>query len=478
MDAVLGDLRSILRGLMARPGFSLVVVTTVAFGIGANTALFSLVNGILLSPLPYRDPGGLVALFSSGPHAPRDPFSIPDYLDFAERARTLSGIGAWSRWGANLTGEGEPELLQGVYTAPGTLALLGVEPVLGRLPLPEEERSGGERVVLLGHGVWKRRFAADPETLGRVLTLNAERFTIVGVLPPDFVLPGRDVDVVVPLLLDTDGRSAARSAAFLRPLARLGPGVSLHQADADLDRIAQELHRQYPDTNAAKTAVTVAPLHEEIVGRVRTLILTLQGAVALVLAIGCANLANLLLSRTGARRQELAIRSALGASRPRLARLVVGETLALSLAGGGLGLLLGGAGMNVLVAMGPADLPRRVQVTMSVQVALFAVGLSVLTGFLSGLLPALRATRAETQASLKDGGRSATDEAGSTARGFLVSAEVALALGAPHRGEPSHPELRSARAGRSGLRARRAPDRTAFAAAGTVRRPGRPRRLP
>ena len=428
MDAFVGDLRSILRGLRARPGFSLVVVTTVALGIGANTALFSLVSGILLRPLPYRDPGEIVTFFSSGPSAARDPFSIPDYLDLGERTRTLAGIGAWSRWGANLTGEGEPELLQGVYTAPGTLALLGVEPVLGRLPLAEEERSGGDRVVLLGHRLWKRRFAAEPAVLGRVLTLNAERFTIVGVLPPDFILPGRDVDVVVPLLLDADGRRAARAAGFLRPLGRLEPGVSLTQADADLDRIAEELQRQYPETNATKTGVTVAPLHEEIVGRVRPMILALQGAVALVLAIGCANLANLLLSRAGERRQELAIRSALGASRPRLARLLVGETVLLCVLGGALGLLVARAGMDVLLAMGPGDLPRRAQVEMNAPVALFALGLSLLTGLLCGLLPALRATRDEAQPALKEGGRAATDETGRVTRRWLVSLEVGLAL--------------------------------------------------
>jgi len=428
MASFLGDVRDVWRSLRGRPGFSLVVLATLGIGIGANTAIFSLVRGILLRPLPFAEPDRLVTLWSTGPDRTREPFAIPDFLDIQERTRSLSAVGATGNWSANITTDGEPERLQALWTTPGTLALLGVQPALGRTPVPEEERGGGARVVLLSHGLWRRRFAGDDTVLGRKVLLNGEPFVVVGVLPPDFFPGGREPDLVAPLFIDTDARRTNRVAGFLRLLGRLAPGVTREQAQAELDGIARDLAEQHPDTNAAKTGIGVIALHDEVVGRVRTMVLVLQGAVGLVLAIACANLTHLMLARASTRDHELAIRSGLGAGRGRLARLLVGETVALALAGGVLGLGVGHAGLGLLLALGPPDLPRRGQLGIDGSVALFALGLSLLTGLLSGLVPALRLARSEPQQALQGSGRALTRHTGGHTRRALVALEVGLSL--------------------------------------------------
>jgi putative ABC transport system permease protein len=405
-----------------------VVLLTLGLAIGANTAIFSLVRGILLRPLPFAEPDRLVALWSTGRDRGRDPFAIPDYLDIQERTHALCAVGATGNWSANITTDGEPERRPALWSTPGTFALLGVRPILGRTPLAEEERGGGPRVVLLGHSLWRRRFGGDAAVLGRKIVLNGEPFTVVGVLPPDCIPGGREADLIAPIFIDQDNRRENRAAGFLRGLGRLAPGVTRSQAQAELDRIGRALAQEHPDTNAARPGISVTPLHDEVVGRVRAMVLVLQGAVGLVLAIACANLAHLTLARASTRGHELAIRSALGAERGRLARLLVGETLALAFAGGVLGLLLGRAGLALLLALGPQDLPRRDQLGIDGPIALFAAGLALLAGLLSGLAPVLRFAGSEPQEALQGGGRAVTRHAGGGARRALVALEVGLSL--------------------------------------------------
>ncbi|HET7295433.1 MAG TPA: ABC transporter permease [Vicinamibacteria bacterium] len=422
------QLRLLVRGFRRRPGFALAFVGTLSTAIGVNAAMFGLVNGILLRPLPFRDPDRLYCVYSTGPDRSREPFSIPDFLDYQQRSRLAEALGASGTWGANLTGDGDPERLLGRWVTPGFFGLLGADPALGRRPLPEEERAGGRRVVLLSHGLWRRRFAADPAVLERTLRLNGESYSVIGVLAPGFVLPGREADLVVPLVLETDARRNARGADFMRMIARLGPGVTPAQFQDEFVRIAQSLRQEYAETNAAKTGVSLAGVHAEIVGSVRVLLLTLQGAMALMLAIAAVNLANLVLARVAARAQELALRAAIGAGQSELVRLVVGETVLLAVAGGALGLVVAQFALRVLLALGPAELPRRTQLGFDTSVALLAFGLALATGALAGLVPALRAARTDPQDALREHTRSGPGRANRVGRLVLVASEFGLAL--------------------------------------------------
>jgi putative ABC transport system permease protein len=427
LSAWRADLCDVARGLRARPGPAAVVVLTLAFGAGINTAIFGVVNGVVLRALPFSSPERLVHIWSRGPNHPQEPMSLPDLLDFAERARSFDGLAGWASFAANVTGKGDPERLQGLTTTPRTLAILGVRPVLGRLPTPEEENAGGNRVVLLTYGLWQRRFGGAASAIGESLTLNGVPHSVVGVLPSDFALPPRDADLVTALWVDQDARRTNRAAGFLRGLGRLKPGTTLAQASSDLERIAVSLAGHYPDTNAKKPGVRVTSLHGEIVGRVRTTVWMLQAAALLVLVIAGANLSSLLLARTIARRAELAIRSALGASRTRLARLLFGETLVLSVAGGFLALSVGHFGLQLLLAIGPADLPRRSQLHIDAVAGWFALLLAISAGLLAGMAPALVFLRRQDPEVLK-GTRGASDTHGRSARGWLLAVEVGLAV--------------------------------------------------
>lgn len=419
------ELSHAVRALARRPGFTAAAVTLLGLAIGVNVAVFSLVRAVLLQPLPYASPDRLVALTSEGRERAQQPFSIPDFFDLRGN-RTLAGMAAYGAWGANLTGDGDAERLQGIWAAQDLFGLLGARPLLGRGLLPEDERPGAPRVVVLTHGLWKRRFAGDPAVLGRDLLLNGERFTVVGVLGPDFVLPGREADLVVPQSLEADARRENRGAAFLRVIGRLRPGTTHAGAAADLTAIASRLQAAYPDTNAGASRVGVAALHEAVAGAHRPLLLVLQGAVALVLLMVCANLAGLVLSRAAARQDELAVRAALGATRRRLILQLGAEALVIGLLGGLAGLLLACALVPALLALGPADLARSSQVRIDGSVLGFGFALATAAALLSGLLPTLQVTGAIRPLGAAAGRTVASSRP--HARRAVVLVEVALSL--------------------------------------------------
>lgn len=420
------ELSHAARALVRRPGFSASAIGLLGVGIGANVAIFSLLQAVLLRPLPYTQPERLVALSSEGRDRTQQPFSIPDFLDLRQGNQTLAGLAAYGAWGANLTGSGDAERLDGIWTAKDLFGLLGARAALGRVLLPEDEHPGAPRVVVLTHGLWKRRFAGDPGVLGRGVALNGERYTVVGVLAPEFVLPNRQAELAVPLSLEADARRQNRGAGFMRALARLRPEASHTSAEADLTAIAGRLQAAHPDTNAGASRVAVVPLQEAVVGAHRPLLLVLQGAVALVLLMVCANLAGLILSRAVARQDELAIRSALGATRTRLVLQLGAESLLLGLLGGVAGILLAYWLVPALLALGPADLPRRSQVRLDAAAVAFGFGLAIVTGLLAGILPALQATGAVRPVGSFTGRTVASSRV--RARRAVVLVEVALSV--------------------------------------------------
>ena len=420
------ELSHAARALLRRPGFAAAAIALLGVALGVNVAVFSLVQAVLLRPLPYAEPDRLVALSSEGRDRTQQPFSIPDFVDLRDGNQTLSGLAAYGSWGANITGSGDAERVQGIWAANDLFGLLGAGPMLGRALLPEDEHPGAPRVVLLTHGLWKRRFASDPAVLGRDLLLNGERYTVVGVLGPDFLLPGRDSELAVPQSFEADPRRHNRGANFLRVVGRLRPDGSHARAAADLTAIAARLQAAHPDTNVGASSVAVVPLQESVVGAHRPLLLVLQAAVALVLLMVCANVACLILARAASRQEELAVRSALGATRGRLILQLGGESLLLGLLGGLAGILLAYWLVPVLLALGPADLPRSGQVRLDGAAVAFGFGLAVVAGLLSGIVPALQATGAVRPVGSLTGRTVASSRA--HARRGLVLAEVALSL--------------------------------------------------
>jgi putative ABC transport system permease protein len=427
--AFLRDLRSSWRALRRRPAFAAAAAGTLALGIGANTALFTVVHAVLLAKLPVADADRLVAVSSREPGSDRQPFSIADFLDLRATVRRLDGLAAWAGGGANLTGVEEPVALKAQWTSSGFYRLVGARTVLGRTPLPEDERPGAPRVVMLSYRLWQSRFGSDPGILGRALQLNGQPFTVIGVLSPEFIFLASGAELAAPLVLETDPRRASRASGFLRVIGRLRPGVTLSASTEELDAIAAGLKKAHPDANANREGIRVAPLAEQIVGGYRRMLLVLQAAVGLVLLIACANLANLLLARVLARRGELALRSALGARRSDLLRQLLAETGVLALVGGALGLLLAHAGVRALLALGPATLPRAAEIGIDLPVLAFNFGLSLAAGLAMGLVPALQGSGRGFAGALAGTGRgSSGGRRGSRARAALVSAEVGLSL--------------------------------------------------
>ncbi len=417
------DLRQGVRSLLRTPGFTATAVLALALGIGASTAIFSVVEAVLLRPLPYRDPGRLVVVMHHGDN----PVAPANFLDWRRQATAYERMGAADFWVPNLTDGDFPESVQAVRLTSDVLVLLGVRPRLGRLFRADEENPGRDHTAVLSDALWRRRFASDPAVLGRSIHLNGEAYTVVGVMPPGFEFPpfwATGTELWAPLALNE--RAASRDGQSLRLFARLKPGVPLPGARAEMASITARLERQYPGSNRD---VTVTPLDELVVGKVRPALLVLLAAVACVLLIACANVAHMLLARATTRQKEIALRGALGAGRARILRHLLTESLILGAAGGAAGLLLAAGGIRALLALGPQHLPRLDTIGLDLQVLAVTLGLSLSTGVAFGLAPALQASRRDPARALSEGERGSTEGAGrSRLRGVLVGSEVALAL--------------------------------------------------
>ena len=421
---MMADVRYALRALARAPGFTLAVVLTLALGIGVNSAIFSVVHNVLLRPLPYASPERLVQLYGRYPEFGRTSTSLPDFIDWRDRSRSFEQMAARHNGSFVLTDEGEPERVIADRVTANFFTTLGVRPLLGRAFLPEEDRMGGDdRVVVLSHGYWQRRFGGDARVVGRPIQLSGRPWTVVGIAPPDFRF-SRAVDLWAPTRADT---TLPRRAEYLDLIGRLKPGVTVEQAGADVAAVVRQLAEQYPETNARITSEVVG-LQEDLVKGVRPALYAFMGAVALVLLIACANVANLLLARAATRDREVAVRIALGAGRGRLIRQLLTESMVLALLGGAAGIALASWGVAVVRATSVQFLPRQYEIGMNPTVVVFSLVLAVGTGLLFGLAPAVRLTRDSLRASLHEGARGSTGGALARLRNSLVLAEVALAM--------------------------------------------------
>jgi putative ABC transport system permease protein len=420
------DLRFGARMLVKQPGFTLIAVVTLALGIGANTAIFSIVNAVLLRPFPYQAPERLLILLErlsvTGGFSP----SYPNFVDWRAQNTAFEAISAVKQKESfNLTGAGEPERLQGRLVSAEFFSLLGVKPLVGRDFLAEEDRPGATPAVILSYGFWQRRFGADPSVIGKQLTLNLQSYTVIGVMPANFHF-GAEADVTAPIGLQAErfGRRGRDPGADV--VARLKPNVSPQQAESEMNLIAARLEQQYPESNKNRR-VRVTPLHERFVGDVRQPLLILLGAVGLVLLIACANVANLLLVRASARQKEMAVRVALGASRRTLVRQLLTESVLLVVLGAALGILLALWGTSFIASQLPDGIPRLQEANVDARVLVFTLAVSLLTGLLFGLAPALQASRPNLTEGLKEGERGSSGRR-QWLRSGLVIGEVALTL--------------------------------------------------
>ena len=431
MDTLLRDLKYSVRRLANTPAFTTIVVVTLALGIGANTAIFSVVDTVLLRALPYRDTGRLVSIehFYPSLNSMEAPVSARGFRDYRDKTRSFESVAVETQFGANLTGSGDPERIPGVRVSGDWFHVLGAAPQVGRALTRDDDEPGHEHVVVISDGLWTRLFARKPSAIGQTIELNGESYQIVGITPPGFhSFFARTADLFVPLALTPEAFTRGYTNEYLNSVARLAPGVSLQGAQAEMTTFAENLKRANPNTFSPSWTLKLRSLDDLSSGRIRPALLVLLGAVGFVLLIACANVANLLLARAAMRMKEIAIRAALGADRASLVRQLLTESVLLAIAGGVVGLALAQSSVKSLVALNP-NLPRASEVGIDTNVVVFTLLVSLATGLLFGLAPALQTSRTNLQETLKDGSRSgAADIAGRALRRGLVVAEVALSL--------------------------------------------------
>jgi putative ABC transport system permease protein len=422
------DLRYALRSVFKQPVFSAVVVLTLALGIGANTAIFTVVNAVVLRPLPFQNADRLAMIWTTKDTNQEQPLSFADFNDLKNQTKSFSAVGAASPlWNFTLTGGPEPEPLQGMYVSANMFELLRVAPERGRNFSGDEDRIGGAPVAIISHSLWERRFGADQNIVGKPITLSGVTGTVIGVMPASFQLLDPAAEVWVPLS-QNQFASSARNVRLLSAVARLADDLKPAAANSELSTIAASWAAQYPDSNGG-VGMRVVPLHQQVTGKFRPALLLLLGAVSLVLLIACANIINLMLVRSAARQKEIAVRAALGAARRRLLRQLLTESITLSLIGGAAGVLLGSWGVQALLALNPIPLPPYNQIRLDFTVLGFTLAASVITGILFGIAPAWQTLKFDLHTALKEGGRASIADSGQRRlSSLLVIAETAMAM--------------------------------------------------